>query len=94
MADGEDPQIQELGASYGAIFKERLAIKNPMVLHRSPPLSQCGLMRLLFALNPAETTHWPWTLARSAGSRGDLHSNDFLHGASPILVGAATLSSG
>ena len=53
VADGEDAPIQELGAGDVAIFKGRLAVEDPMVLHRSPPVSQSGATRLLLVLDPA-----------------------------------------
>lgn len=53
VTDGEYPPIQELGAGDVAIFKGRLAVEKPIVLHRSPPVSQSGLTRLLFVLDPA-----------------------------------------
>lgn len=52
-AFGSDAPIHQLGIGDVAIFKGRLAVEQPRILHRSPPVGASGETRLLFVLNPA-----------------------------------------
>jgi hypothetical protein len=51
-SEGEEAAINQLGVGDVAIFKGRLAVEAPAVLHRSPPVSRSGETRLLFILDP------------------------------------------
>ncbi len=54
-------QINQLAVGEVAIFKGRLLAKEPMILHRSPPIAGTGDKRLLLAIDPydpaREVTH-------------------------------------
>lgn len=54
MADG-DPvaQIRQMKAGDVGIFKGRLSVGEPAILHRSPPIAGKAEPRLLLAINPA-----------------------------------------
>ncbi|WP_298198254.1 DUF1826 domain-containing protein [Novosphingobium sp.] len=52
-AYGSDAPVNQLGLGHVAIFKGRLSVEEPAILHRSPPVASTGTMRLLFVLNAA-----------------------------------------
>lgn len=53
LRDGEDAPVNQLSLGHVGIFKGRLAVEEPTILHRSPPVAVSGETRLLLALDPA-----------------------------------------
>ena len=53
-SSGENPPVHQLAAGEVAIFKGRLLVNQPAILHRSPPIAGSGQRRLLLVLDPAE----------------------------------------
>lgn len=53
VRDGGDAPFRQLDLGHVGIFKGRLAVEAPAILHRSPPVAASGETRLLLALNPA-----------------------------------------
>lgn len=58
-AHGSDAPINQLHVGDVAIFKGRLSVEQPSILHRSPPVAASGETRLLFVLNPPDTRAFP-----------------------------------
>ncbi|WP_330702458.1 DUF1826 domain-containing protein [Novosphingobium resinovorum] len=50
---GADAPVHQLRCGEVAIFKGRLAVQEPQILHRSPPITGTGVTRLLLAIDPA-----------------------------------------
>ncbi|WDF70924.1 DUF1826 domain-containing protein [Novosphingobium sp. KACC 22771] len=51
---GDDAPIRQMRAGDVGIFKGRLSVGEPQILHRSPPIAGTGESRLLLAIDP-----WP-----------------------------------
>ncbi len=55
MADApRDAPVQQLQPGHVGLFKGRLAVAEPAVLHRSPPIAGTGQRRLLLVLDPLD----------------------------------------
>ncbi|MCT2399899.1 DUF1826 domain-containing protein [Novosphingobium mangrovi (ex Huang et al. 2023)] len=54
LGDGETPPVRQLACGDVGIFKGRLSVEEPTILHRSPPIAASGETRLLLALDPAD----------------------------------------
>ena len=52
---GSDAPVNQLGVGDVAIVKGRVAVEQPQILHRSPPVAASKTARLLFVLNPPAT---------------------------------------
>ncbi|WP_294331173.1 DUF1826 domain-containing protein [uncultured Sphingomonas sp.] len=55
--EAPDTPIRCLRTGDVGIFKGRLAVEQPVILHRSPPIERSGETRLLLAINPAPEPH-------------------------------------
>lgn len=53
VAQGQDAAVNQLNAGEVGIFKGRLWVDEPAILHRSPPIEATGETRLLLVLDPA-----------------------------------------
>lgn len=49
---GSPEQVNQLRAGDVAIFKGRILVEEPVILHRSPPIAGTGDTRLLLAIDP------------------------------------------
>lgn len=55
LRDGVDAPIRQLACGEVGIFKGRLSVGEPTILHRSPPVAGSGDARLLLVLDPVNS---------------------------------------